>query len=390
MTRIGKQHRYSAELKQRLVDEIEAGHLSIREAAETAQAAVTLVHQWLTEYGRFKPKREIVEVVMKSEQERIAALEKALAAAHLKLEVYDELITQANRHFKTDFKKKLWGAVAHVVCGRGRDVAAVCTTLGRTRDAYYKRQRRGTRDVEPARALVAQQGAVVRQMLPRVGARELLCHLADAGVIIGRDRLLAWLRATGQLVARKPRFTRTTYAQHGYVVAPNRVRGHPPTAPRQVVVSDITYLRLAGGRFAYLFLVTDLFARRIVGWHLSRDLSHHAALLALHRACRTLGATHGIIHHSDRGSQYACHAYQHALQTQHMRASMTDADHCYQNAVAERLNGILKDEFDCDAEFPSLGLAQQHVAHAITTYNHVRLHRSLQYHTPDTIFTRAA
>lgn len=105
MTRISKHHRYSGELKQRLVDEIEAGHLSIREAAETAQAAVTLVHQWLTEYGRFKPKREIVEVVMKSEQDQIAALEKALAAAHLKLEVYDELITQANRHFQTDLKK---------------------------------------------------------------------------------------------------------------------------------------------------------------------------------------------------------------------------------------------------------------------------------------------
>lgn len=230
----------------------------------------------------------------------------------------------------------------------------------------------------------------MRRTQPRVGTRKLQRHLCDAGVRIGRDALFTWLRTTGQLVRRKPRFTRTTYARHGYVVAPNRVRGHPPTGPRQVVVSDITYLRLAGGRFAYLFLVTDLFARRIVGWHLSRDLSHHAALLALHRACRTLGTTRGVIHHSDRGSQYACHAYQHTLHTQHMRASMTDADHCYQNAVAERLNGILKDELDCDAVFPSLAIAQQHVAHAITIYNHVRLHRSLQYHTPDTIFTRAA
>lgn len=99
------QHQYSAELKQRLVEEIEAGHLSIREAARDAQTTVTLMHQWLAEYGRFKPKRDIVEVVMKSEQERIAALEKALAEAHLTLQVYDELITQANRHYKTDLKK---------------------------------------------------------------------------------------------------------------------------------------------------------------------------------------------------------------------------------------------------------------------------------------------
>lgn len=105
MTRERVQHRYSAELKQRLVAEIEAGHLSIREAARDAQTTVTLMHQWLEEYGRFKPKRDIVEVVMKSEQDKITALEKALADAHLKLVVYDELITQANRLYKTDLKK---------------------------------------------------------------------------------------------------------------------------------------------------------------------------------------------------------------------------------------------------------------------------------------------
>ena len=99
------QHRYSNELKQRLVEEIEAGHLSIREAARDAQTTVTLMHQWLEEYGRFKPKRDIVEVVMKSEQDKIAALEKALAEAHLKIRVYDELINQANKRYKTDIKK---------------------------------------------------------------------------------------------------------------------------------------------------------------------------------------------------------------------------------------------------------------------------------------------
>lgn len=98
-------HSYSAELKQRLVEEIEAGHLSLREAAADAQTSVTMVQKWMDEYGRFKPKRDIVEVVMKSEQDRIAALEKLLAEAHVKLQVYDELITQANKRFKTDIKK---------------------------------------------------------------------------------------------------------------------------------------------------------------------------------------------------------------------------------------------------------------------------------------------
>lgn len=234
------------------------------------------------------------------------------------------------------------------------------------------------------------QVAVVRADQPRVGARRLQRHLAAADVLIGRDRLLTLLRTTGQLVHRKPRYTRTTYAQHGYVVAPNRLRDHPPSAPRQVVVSDITYLRLAGGQFAYLFLVTDLFARRIVGWHLSRDLSHHAALIALAQAVSVLGTTAGLRHHSDRGSQYCCHAYQQALREHHIIASMTDADPCYQNAVAERVNGILKDEFNLDAEFPSFLVAQQHVAHAITIYNTVRLHSGLQCQTPDTIFANVA
>jgi transposase-like protein len=98
-------HRYSAELKQRIVQEIEQGHLSLREAARDAQTTVTQVQKWLEEYGRYQPKRDVVEVVMKSEQDKIAALEKALADAHLKLEVYDELITQANRLYKTDLKK---------------------------------------------------------------------------------------------------------------------------------------------------------------------------------------------------------------------------------------------------------------------------------------------
>lgn len=99
------QHRYSAELKQRLVEEIEQGQLSVREAARDAQTSVTMVQKWLEEYGRYKPKRDVVEVVMKSEQDKITALEKALAEAHLKLRVSEELIQQANLRYKTDIKK---------------------------------------------------------------------------------------------------------------------------------------------------------------------------------------------------------------------------------------------------------------------------------------------
>lgn len=112
-------HRYSPELKQRLVAEIEAGHLSLREAARDAQTSVTMIQKWVEEYGRYQPKRDVVEVVMKSEQDQIAALKQALADAHLKLVVYDELIVQANKHFKTDLKKNFGMAPSTPSATRG-------------------------------------------------------------------------------------------------------------------------------------------------------------------------------------------------------------------------------------------------------------------------------
>ncbi len=148
--------------------------------------------------------------------------------------------------------------------------------------------------------------ATVREDQPRVGTRKLHTHLARAGLVVGRDQLFTWLRARNALVTRKRRGTFTTYSKHRYVVAPNRLKDAVITGPGQAVVSDITYLRLARDTFAYLFLTSDVYSRHIVGWHLSRDLSHHSALQALHRAVTTLGAhgdVTGLLHHSDRGSQ---------------------------------------------------------------------------------------
>jgi putative transposase len=234
------------------------------------------------------------------------------------------------------------------------------------------------------------QVAAVRQDQPRVGTRKLQQHLAEGGVAVGRDHLFTVLRDTGQLVKRKRRGTHTTYAQHGYAVAPNLLKAMHVTAPRQVLVSDITYLRVGTAAFAYLFLVTDLYSRKIVGWHVSRDLSHHAALLALGHAIRALGDVTGVVHHSDRGSQYCCHDYLQQLHAHRMLPSMTDDQHCYQNAVAERVNGILKDEFDLDATFCSVAAAAEAVDAAIRIYNTMRTHWSLALQTPDTVFAAAA
>lgn len=230
----------------------------------------------------------------------------------------------------------------------------------------------------------------IRKDEPRLGTRKLQHRLAGMGLDVGRDALFQLLGERGLLVKRKKKQCKTTYSKHGYAVAPNLLKTMEVTAPRQVVVSDITYVRLGASGFAYLFLVTDLCSRKIVGWHLSRDLSHHSALIALDKAINALGNVEGVVHHSDRGCQYCCHEYLRHLASVKMLPSMTDDNHCYQNAVAERVNGILKDEFNIDAVFASFVDALKAVATAIEVYNTKRTHWSLSLQTPEQVFLKAA
>ena len=188
---------------------------------------------------------------------------------------------------------------------------------------------------------------------------------------------------------RKKRYQRTTYSQHSYAVAPNRVKGVKISHPNQVLVSDITYLALPRG-FAYLFLVTDAFSRKILGYHVSRDLSHHSALLALDMAVQKIPDPSQMIHHSDRGCQYCCHEFLKYMRSYQIQSSMTDENHCYQNAIAERVNGILKDEFNLDRTFHNFRDASESVTRSIAIYNSQRTHWSLNLATPDEVYNLAA
>ena len=146
-------------------------------------------------------------------------------------------------------------------------------------------------------------------------------------------------------------------------------------------MADITYLRVGKG-FAYLSLVTDAFTREIVGYQLSGTLSHDGAVGALEMAVQEVSDRAGIIHHSDRGVQYCCHEFLDQLRKLGVRSSMTDADHCAQNALAERMNGILKSEFYLDLRFLHFVDAERAVAQAVRLYNEVRPHTSLYMATP--------
>lgn len=268
----------------------------------------------------------------------------------------------------------------------------LCGVIGTTRSAYYKRFARGC-DEETVKEAALKLVREVRKDEPRTGTRKLHDRIQPklrlVGQSIGRDKLFETLRDEEMLVKPKKRFQKTTYSNHSYAVAPNRMKESVITRPNQAFVSDITYITLAHG-FAYLFLVTDAYSRKIVGYHLSRDLSHYSALLALSMALAGISDSSGILHHSDRGCQYCCHEFLRYLAEHKMLSSMTDESHCYQNAIAERVNGILKDEFNLDAVFSSFQDAKRIIPHAIFIYNSKRTHWSLGLQTPEEVYARAA
>lgn len=233
-----------------------------------------------------------------------------------------------------------------------------------------------------------------KRVLPRSGGRKMYAlvreELRQSGYELGRDRFFDVLRAKGLLVTKRAKPPRTTYSRHRYAVAPNVLRSTEVTRPGQALVGDITYIRTGTRGFSYLFLLTDVYTRLIVGFGVSDSLSHRGALEALTMAQERLGSLLGTIHHTDRGVQYCCHEFLGALERAGAVSSMTDADHCAQNALAERMNGILKDEFFLDTRFRSQAEVRKVVRDAIRLYNTKRPHLSLTMRTPEEVFHNAA
>jgi len=174
---------------------------------------------------------------------------------------------------------------------------------------------------------------------------------------------------------RKRRGCITTLSRHRFKKYPNIIRGFIPTAPNQLWVSDITYIHLTEG-YTYLSLITDAYSRKIVGFYLSKDLSAQGSLRALKMALAGNPNIVGLIHHSDRGVQYCCEAYINLLQDNTIKISMTENGDPLENAIAERVNGILKQEL-LEEVYPSFEAAQKGVAVACSTYNHLRPHGSI-------------
>jgi transposase InsO family protein len=263
-------------------------------------------------------------------------------------------------------------------------VGVLCKVAGMTRQNYYK-QRSLRQKEEIDETLILELVRRERCRHRQIGVRKLHFLLSpefvSAGVEVGRDRLFRLLSRHNLLIERKRHTIHTTQSWHGFGVFPNTAKSMTLSGSHQLLVSDITYIRTMQG-FMFLCLVMDMFSRAIVGYDGSDSLEMEGALRALAMAQKQLPAWSRPTHHSDRGSQYCCGAYISQLKKRQMGISMTEENHCYENAHAERLNGILKQEYGLGDTFVSKAEVAGAVKEAVNLYNHWRPHGALDNRIP--------
>lgn len=257
-----------------------------------------------------------------------------------------------------------------------------------TRQNYYSGRKRRQRKVVEADVIVKLVQSE-RQLQPRIGGRKLYqmlkSELEAAGVKAGRDRFFEVLREKDLLLEPLPaEYPCTTNSRHNLPIFTNRIKDVEVTGANQVWVSDITYLRTAEG-YLYLSLITDKWSRKIVGYHCGDTLEAEGCLKALDAAAAALPVDARPIHHSDRGSQYCSHMYVERLGCYQMGISMTEHDHCAENAMAERMNGILKQEYGLGVQFWRKADALRAVDQGVWLYNNRRLHTALNYRVPEQV-----
>ena len=264
--------------------------------------------------------------------------------------------------------------------------------FGLKRDAYYKYKARADKRLKLEQQIIS----IVkkrRKSLPREGVRKLTKSLDidfnKANIKVGRDTLFNVLRKYQMLTLRKKTSARTTNSYHRFYKYNNIIKDVKVIRPNQVWVSDITYIRTIKG-FCYLALITEVHSRKIVGYDISDSLELKGCVRALNKAIYQAKDINGLIHHSDRGIQYCSNVYTQILKKKKIDISMTEENLCYENAMAEHVNGILKDEFYLDQTFNNVAHAKRAAKNAINLYNEIRLHLSLYYKTPNMVYKLSA
>lgn len=267
-------------------------------------------------------------------------------------------------------------------------VKEICNQFAISAQGYYKAKKQKEKTEDEQHKLI-EKILEQRAQMPMLGCRKLY-HLLKEEIHslskpLGRDKLFELLKKNGLLIKPKRYRPRTTQSRHRFKKYDNLIKDLEINRINQVHVSDITYLRTTD-RFCYLFLITDLYSRRIMGMQLSENLAIEGSLSALRMAKEKAKNLNGSIHHSDRGIQYCSNIYTDKLKSLGMKISMSEQANPYENAVAERVNGILKQEFMLNKTFPDILTARKAVKEAIRNYNENRPHMSLGYKTPEQVY----
>lgn len=266
-----------------------------------------------------------------------------------------------------------------------------CSLLGITRQAVYQKEQRQQQRISVL-APIKERVLELRRFMPRLGGRKLFFLLQpffqEQGIKIGRDAFFHYLKEHDLLVQPKRSYTKTTDSKHWMKKHPNLLLDRDISRPEEVFVSDITYVESDEG-VHYLSLVTDAYSRKIMGYELSHAMKASDVVKAMQRAIKARDTTLPLIHHSDRGAQYCSGLYQDTLSGHQIRPSMTEGYDCYQNALAERVNGILKQEFLLYRCKSFEGLKAL-VDESIQIYNLMRPHLSLGMETPESVHKKAS
>ena len=255
--------------------------------------------------------------------------------------------------------------------------------LEHTPQAYHKHQKRVLQK-RVNEDLILQQIHLIRKQQPRCGGRKLLLmlesFLQQQNIVIGRDAFFDLLSKNKLLVRKTKRGVYTTNSRHHFRRYPNIAKDFVPMKAHELWVSDITYIPLKN-RFAYLFLITDAYSRKIVGYYVSDDMKVSSAVVALKKALAQKPPETIVMHHSDRGIQYCSTEYVKLLQENNAMISMTQSGDPLENAIAERVNGILKTEL-ISSYYDNIDQAAMHINRCIIIYNYKRRHSSLNWQIP--------
>ena len=261
----------------------------------------------------------------------------------------------------------------------------ICDIMEISPQGYYKGRKKKERK-ELQEGIIIQLVHSHRREMPKLGGKKLyrmlLPDLVRMKIKLGRDKFLRLLGRNALLIHRKKRYAKMTNSSHRFRIYKNLIKEITPKNRDRIYVSDITYI-IVEDSFCYLALITDLYSRKIVGYDISDSLNMEGSIRALKMAIKDKTDLSSLIHHSDRGIQYCSKLYTELLTENKIQISMSEKGNPYENAVAERINGILKEEFMLSETFRIKELAYKAVHQAIKTYNELRPHMSINYMTPN-------